>query len=360
MPRRRLDEPAPTRSRRGTYALGTALALLLLVACSDDSPSVLEPRSEVAEKVEGLWWLTFWTSVIAVLVVTAFIVQALRRSRAAPPRGDGDEEGGPEEPDTDAIDKRPVPWGPRFIVIAGLVVSGVVLAGTFAVSLRALNALAGPPEDHDLSIEVVARNWWWEVRYPNGVVTANEIHIPVGRTVEVKLATADVLHAFWVPELNVKQDHVPGMDNRIWLEAEEAGRYRGQCAEFCGLQHARMVFYVDAQPPAEFEQWLARESGPERAPTSPTAAAGRDIFLRSSCAGCHAVKGTTAVGTFGPDLTHLASRETIAAGTLPLQRETLADFVRNAQDAKPGASMPPTEVSPQELSALVDYLMGLE
>jgi cytochrome c oxidase subunit II len=348
VPRRDRDNAgAKALARPG--ALVTA-ALLLLAACSDDSPSVLRPGSEAAEKVEFLWWLTFWLSVIAVLVVIAFIVQALRRSRAA----------APEEAGEEGIDKRPVPWGPRFIVIAGLVVSGVVLAGTFAVSLRSLNALAGPPEDRELTIEVIARNWWWEVRYPNGAVTANEIHIPVGRTVEVRLATADVIHSFWVPELNVKQDHVPGMDNRISLHAEEPGRYRGQCAEFCGLQHARMVFYVDAQPPEQFDQWLARESAPAASPTAPTASTGRDIFLRSSCAGCHAVRGTPAAGTLGPDLTHLASRETIAAGTLPLERETLTQFVRDAQDAKPGASMPPTEISPQELSAIVDYLMGLE
>ncbi|HWC12623.1 MAG TPA: cytochrome c oxidase subunit II [Acidimicrobiales bacterium] len=332
-----------------------AAGLLLLTACSDDSPSVLSPRSEAAQKVEGLWWLTFWASLIAVLVVSGFIFQALRRSRAAPPATDAGDEGG-----EDAVDKRPVPWGPRFIVIAGLVVSGVVLAATFAVSLRTLNALVGSPEDPELTIEVVSRNWWWEARYPNGAVTANELHIPVGRTVEVKLTTADVIHSFWVPELNVKLDHVPGMENRMWLRADTAGRYRGQCAEFCGLQHARMVFYVDAEPPAQFEQWLAREASPAASPAAPTASAGREIFLRSSCAGCHAIRGTPAVGTLGPDLTHLASRETIAAGTLPLERETLAGFVRNAQDAKPGAAMPPTEVAPEELSALVDYLMGLE
>ncbi len=333
---------------RGRSVLATAPALLLLVACSDDSPSVLRPRSEAAERVEGLWWLTFWTSVVACVVVAAFIVQAVRRGRAA---GKDAEEG---------IDKRPVTWGPRFIVIAGLVVSGAVLAGTFAVSLRALNALAGPAEDPALTIEVVGRNWWWEVRYPNGAVTANEIHIPVGRPVEVKLSTADVIHSFWVPQLNVKQDQVPGMDNRISLLADEPGRYRGQCAEFCGLQHAHMLVYVEAQPQAEFDQWLAREGTSAAEPTSPTASTGRDVFLRSSCAGCHTVRGTTAAGTLGPDLTHLASRETIGAGTLPMQRGPLSDFVRNAQDAKPGASMPPTELSPEELSAIVDYLMGLE
>ncbi len=291
--------------------------------------------------------MTFVFSLIATLVVIGFIVQAVRRSRAARDDGDG-------------VDQRPVPWGPKFIVIAGLVVSGAVLAGTFAYSLRALDALAGETRDPGLTIEVIGHNWWWEVRYSNGAVTANEIHIPVGRAVEIKLSTADVIHSFWVPELNVKKDNVPGMDNRMSLLADEPGRYRGQCAEFCGLQHARMVFYVEAQPPAEFDQWLAREGAPASSPATPIATGGRDLFLGSSCAGCHAIRGTTAAGTLGPDLTHIASRETIGAGTLPLERETLTEFVRNAQDAKPGSSMPPTEIPPEQVSALVDYLMGLE
>ncbi len=291
--------------------------------------------------------MTFALSVAAVLVVTGFIVQAVRRGRAA-------------RDDDSGVDQRPVPWGPKFIVIAGLVVSGAVLAGTFAYSLRSLDALAGPPKETALTIEVIGRNWWWEARYPNGAVTANEIHIPVGQPVEIKLSTADVIHSFWVPQLQVKKDQIPGMDNRMWIVADEPGRYRGQCAEYCGLQHARMAFYVVAQPPAEFEQWLAREAAPATTPTAGGAAAGRDIFLSSSCAGCHAVRGTTAAGTLGPDLTHLASRETIGAGVLPLTRDNLADFVRNAQHAKPGATMPPTEIPPDQLSTLVDYLIGLE
>jgi cytochrome c oxidase subunit 2 len=328
---------------------GATVVLLAGAACSDGAPSILEPRSDAGRKVEGLWWLTFWTSVVVVLFVTAFIVRAVRRGRKA----------APEEAE-DGIDKRPVPWGEPFIVIAGLVVSGAILAGTFAVSLRAMNALADPPGRPVLTIEVIGRNWWWEARYPNGAVTANEIHIPAGRAVEVKLSTADVIHSFWVPQLNVKQDQVPRMDNRLWLRADEPGRYRGQCAEFCGLQHARMVFWVEAQPPAQFDQWLAREASAAREPLAPLAVRGRDIFLNSSCAGCHAIRGTSAAGTLGPDLTHLASRETIGAGLLLLQRDSLSDFIRNAQHAKPGASMPPTEVSEDELAALVDYLMGLE
>jgi cytochrome c oxidase subunit 2 len=321
---------------------------VLLTGCSGEA-SILEPRSEAGERVERLWWLTFWTSVVAVVFVVAFVLRAVQRGRRPPPEGD-----------EDAIDKRPVPWGERFIVVAGLVVSGVILAGFFAYSLAELNALAEPPDEPTMEIEVVGRNWWWEARYPNGAVTANEIHIPVGQAVEVKLSTADVIHSFWVPQLNVKQDQVPGMDNRLWLQADEPGRYRGQCTEYCGLQHARMVFYVEAQPPAEFERWLASQAAPAQEPTTAPARAGRDLFLASSCAGCHAVRGTTAAGNLGPDLTHLASRQTIGAGLLRLNRDNLADFVLNAQNAKPGASMPPTEIAPDELSALVDYLMTLE
>jgi cytochrome c oxidase subunit 2 len=336
--------------RRGSTLVAAAVVFLILTACSEGGPSVLEPRSEAGERVERLWWLTCWISVIVVLFVLAFVLRAVQRGRQAPKEGDEAED----------VDKRPVPWGERFIVVAGLVVSGVILAATFVFSLRELNALAEPPKEPTLSIDVIGRNWWWEVRYPNGAVTANEIHIPVGEPVEINLATADVIHSFWVPQLNVKKDQVPGMENRLWLVADEPGRYRGQCTEFCGLQHARMVFYVDAEPRAQFDQWLAREGAPARTPAGGTASTGQNIFLNSSCAGCHAVRGTTAAGVLGPDLTHLASRSTIGAGLLPLQRATLSDFVLNAQHTKPGASMPPTEISPDELSALIDYLMGLE
>lgn len=333
------------RSRRAPRLVGLAASLLVTTACSGQAPSVLEPRSEAGRRIEGLWWLTFWTSVVVVVVVTAFILVAVRNGRRA----------GAD----DTIDQRPVAWGNRFIVVAGLVVSGTVLATVFGLSLRQLHALAEPPGRPALTIEVTGHDWWWEVRYPNGAVTANEIFIPAGEVVDVRLPTADVIHSFWVPQLSVKKDTIPGQDNALWLRADKPGRYRGQCAEFCGLQHARMGFYVNAVPRDDFGRWLANEAARAREPASPSAAAGREIFLRSSCAGCHTVRGTSAAGTLGPDLTHLASRATIAAGTLPLNPGTLSDFVLNAQRAKPGAVMPPTEVGPGELQAIVDYLMGL-
>lgn len=179
------------------------------------------------------------------------------------------------------------------------------------------------------------------MRYPNGAVTANEIHIPVGEPVGLALPTADVIHSLWVPELQVKVDHVPGSDNRMWVEADRAGRFRGQCAEFCGLQHARMAFEVVALPAGEFDDWLDAQADDAAEPTDAAAREGQEILEASSCAGCHTVRGTSAEGDLGPDLTHLASRETIGAGLVPLTRENLADFIADPQDDKPGVTMPP-------------------
>ena len=253
------------RSRLFPAALGLPLALL--AGCGNDSPSILEPDSQAGRRVAGLWWFLFWTSVVAVAVVVGFLVVAVRRRRREPP-GAGDE---------DDVDREPVLWGDRFVVLSGIVVTGAVLAVTFVVSLFVLDDLAAS-DDPDLTIEVVARDWWWEVRYPGGAVTANEVHIRVGEQVDVRLPSADVIHSFWVPELQVKEDHIPGMDNELRLEADRAGRYRGQCAEFCGLQHAHMRFYVEARraspgrpPPAAG----SRRSRPPRAPAATRSGAPR-------------------------------------------------------------------------------------
>ena len=344
---------------RSRLSLATHAALLAALAgcAGDDSPSILDPSSGAGRRVAGLWWMLFWISVVAVAVVVGMIAVAIvRRHRPDATEGEGDGVGA----GSDDIDRSPVAWGDRFVVLSGIVVTGVVLAVSFVVSLFVLNDLAAPAERQPLKIEVVAHTWWWEVRYPGGAVTANEIHIPVGEPVEVRLRTADVIHSFWVPELQVKQDLVPGMDNHLSLEADHAGRFRGQCAEYCGLQHAHMVFFVRAQPPAEFQDWLADQGRPAADPTSALAQQGRTTFEGSSCAGCHTIRGTTADGVLGPDLTHLAGRETIGAGVDRLDPDTLARWIANAQDDKPGASMPPTELTPAQVDAVVAYLMGLE
>jgi cytochrome c oxidase subunit 2 len=337
-----------TPRSRPSFAALAASAGLFAACAGDDTPSMLNPDSAAGRRVAGLWWLLFWTSVVAVAVVVGLIaVAVVRRHRR------------PDTPEGDDVDRRPVAWGDRFVVLSGIVVTGVVLAVSFVVSLFVLDDLAAPAEHRPLAIDVVAHTWWWEVRYPGGAVTANEIHIPVGEPVEVRLRTADVIHSFWVPELQVKQDLVPGMDNHLSLEADHAGRFRGQCAEYCGLQHAHMAFYVRAEAPAQFRDWLADQGRPAAEPTSPQAQQGRNTFESSSCAGCHTIRGTTADGELGPDLTHLAGRETIGAGVDQLDPDTLARWIADPQDDKPGASMPPTELTAAEVDAVVAYLMEL-
>jgi cytochrome c oxidase subunit II len=322
------------------------LLAVVLAGCGGDTPSILDPRSDDARRVEGLWWVLFWISCVVVAVVTGFLLAAARRRRA-------------ELHVDDDIDRRPVPWGDRFVVIAGAAIPGGILAGSFAFSLTVLNDM-GSADDQPLEVEVVGHTWWWEVRYPNGAVTANEIRIPVGETVELALPTADVIHSFWVPELQVKKDQIPGADNRLSVVADHAGRFRGQCAEFCGLQHAHMEIIVEALPAGEFDDWVEREAEPASEPEAAEAEDGRRIFERASCAGCHTIKGTSAEGTLGPDLTHLANRETLGAGVAPFTPGALDDFITDPQDDKPGVSMPPTELTPDQVDAVVAYLMELE
>lgn len=300
---------------------------------------MLEPAGPGSRRIAGLWWLMFWISLVVFVVVVALLVVALlRRTKTA------------------AVDKTEVRWGEPFIVVAGVIIPAVVLSSVYVISLSEMNELAARGDDAAIEIDVVAHNWWWEAVYENEAVTANEIHIPVGEPVRLKLSTDDVIHSFWVPELQVKIDMIPGRTNRMWVEADEPGRYRGQCAEFCGLQHANMIFYVVAEPHADFDEWLANEA----APAIEGESFGQQVFLNSSCVGCHAIRGTEARAPVGPDLTHLAARETIAAGVLPNTRSNLALWITDPQGVKPGVTMPPTEFTAGELEALLDYLSGLD
>lgn len=305
---------------------------------------MLDPAGVAARRVAGLWWLLLWISIVVGLFVAALLLYAIRKGRAT----DGDRL---------EVDRRPVPWGERFIIITGVVVPSFILAAVFLVSLRDMNALSAPEPAPSLTIEVVARDWWWEVRYPGTeAVTANEIHIPSGEPVRILLTSGDVIHSFWVPRLQVKKDAVTGTENEMWLEADRPGRYRGQCAEFCGLQHANMIFWVIAEERSEFEDWLANEASP----ADTEEIAGEEVFLGSTCVGCHAIRGTEAAATVGPDLTHLAARETIASGVLDNTRGNLATWILDPQSVKPGVTMPPTEFTPDELNAILDYLESLD
>ena len=319
--------------------------LLLLVSCSaGDPPSILEPAGPAAERVERLWWPMLWISVGVFVVVAGMLVFAIFRARNGA--------------DTSLI-RTPVRWGDPFIAIAGVFIPALILGGVFLFSLSEMNGLASDGAEADLTIEVIGHDWWWEVRYPNGAVTANEIHIPVGEPVRLELTSADVIHSFWVPELQVKTDQIPGRVNESWLQADSPGRYRGQCAEFCGLQHTNMVVYVVAEDPDDFEEWLDHEASDAMEPASDFAQRGQELFMESSCVGCHAIRGTEADSDLGPDLTHLMSRETLGAGVLPMNVKALSHFVSDPQGVKPGNTMPPPELKTDELEAVLTYLNGL-
>jgi cytochrome c oxidase subunit 2 len=226
---------------------------------------------------------------------------------------------------------------------------------------RALTSTVKP----SVAIEVTGHQWWWEVTYyhdiPNKrVTTANEIHIPVGSPVLIRLNSQDVIHSFWAPDLNGKRDLIPGKESSLWLQADTPGVYRGQCAEFCGYQHAKMAFVIVADRPADFQRWYAAQADTAKTPTDSLTSRGQEVFLTSPCVMCHAIHGTPAGATLGPDLTHIASRRYIGAGSLPNTRGNLAGWILDAQGIKPGARMPPNSLAPADLQALLAYLGTLK
>lgn len=253
-------------------------------------------------------------------------------------------------------------------VAVGTGISTVILVAMTIYALVVLERTAHPPAPVALTVDVTGYDWWWRVDYGDGdaaqrFVTANEIHIPVGVPVRMRLASADVIHAFWVPLLAGKTQMIPGLVNEQWLQADKPGVYRGQCTQYCGVQHAHMAVEVVAQSRPEFEAWLVAQRQPahELTPTSTGAAtsAGRALF-KERCAGCHTIRGTDAVGSNGPDLTHLNSRRQIAAGLLSNTPEHLIDWITHAQELKPGARMPSMPLTVAESGALSAYLATLE
>ncbi|MEA2834480.1 MAG: cytochrome c oxidase subunit [Methylobacteriaceae bacterium] len=214
-------------------------------------------------------------------------------------------------------------------------------------------------------VRLIGHQWWWEVRYDGATpsemfTTANEIHIPVGTPIRLSLESADVIHSFWVPSLAGKQDLIPGHNNSIELLAQRPGVYRGQCAEFCGLQHAHMGLLVVAEEPDAFEKWQAAQRAAAAQPQESDRAKGAQVFVSKPCALCHTIRGTSAGGNFGPDLTHLGSRAYIGADTLPLTAGSLAAWIADPHGAKPGVNMPPVHLQPDELNAVTSYLIGLK
>jgi cytochrome c oxidase subunit 2 len=245
----------------------------------------------------------------------------------------------------------------------GVVVPLTVIVALFIVSDWAIVKVTQAPAASStaMTVKAVGHQWYWAFRYPGTkVVTADELHIPVGTRVNLVATTADVIHSFWVPELNRKIDTIPGQQNRILLYANQADVYRGQCAEYCGLQHAHMGMLVFVQPKAEFRKWLRQQAAPAVTPKTALERRGRQIFLNGACSSCHTIRGTSAKGYVGPDLTHLASRTMLAGLTIPNTPDYLARWIRDSQHFKPGNRMPPFQLPQARLRALVAYLRSLK
>jgi cytochrome c oxidase subunit II len=305
--------------------------------------NALDPRGPYAGRIADLWWvLLLVASIVFVLVAALFTIGFLRRGRDVT---DGSE----------THDARAHTW-----IVLGTVLTGFVLLLTVVLTFDTMAALAAPTETPTHTFEIVGHRWWWEVRYDGETIGANEIHLPVGAPVEIRLSSDNVIHSLWVPQLIAKRDLIPGHPTSVWIEADEAGTYRGVCAEFCGVQHAKMGLMVVAESHDRFEAWLERSRSEAVEPTDEQAAAGRAVFMEVGCATCHAVRGTEAAGVLGPDLTHLASRLTLAAGHLPNTRGHLGGWIVDPQGVKPGNLMPPQDVSGPELQELLAYLMELE
>jgi cytochrome c oxidase subunit 2 len=332
--------------RRGLALLvaGTTFAFSASARAADNQ-STLQPHSHAARDIANLWWALLIGSAIVVFVVTLLVVLAALRALSRQ-----------REPAQD--DRTRVK---ALVLAGGFVVPILVLATLLALTLRTLPATSAPRGHTDLTVDVTGRQWFWDVRYPgSGVKTANEIHIPVGVPVKLEAQTADVVHSFWVPELNRKIDMIPGRTTSILLRADRAGTYRGQCAEFCGLQHANMAFLVVAQPRDRFRRWLARESKPAPTPATAEERRGLETFLSVGCSGCHAIEGTPADATVGPDLTHLVGRSTLAAATIPNTKGYLGGWILDPQHIKPGNKMPGLQLNGPQLEAILDYLETLK
>ena len=337
------------RRRLGGRAVGVPVwALLALVVMTGCNGGMLDPQSDRAETVVTLWWVMFGISAAVMALVTVVLLWGLRRASRS-----------------DAPARQGVLGRDRLFVFGG----GIALPVTVMVLLMALTVWSGraiteAAEDDAVVVEVVGHQWWWEVRYPDhGVVTANEIHIPSGEAVEVRLLSDDVIHSFWIPELGGKIDLIPGRTNTLVIEANQPGEYRGQCAEFCGLQHAKMRLLVVAEEREDFDEWVAQMREPAAALTPQEDGVlfeGQQAFLGSACVYCHTIEGTNASGTLGPDLTHLASRRMLASNVIPNTRGHLAGWILDPQAVKPGTQMPPTQLNAEQLEALLDYLGSLE
>jgi cytochrome c oxidase subunit 2 len=337
--------------RQRSVVSGLWAAFIFATSCSNAPLNYMHGHGPVASSEAKLgWWLLIVSAGVVLVVALLVVLGAFR---------------GPRSREETSLARTAKHGGLPWIYIGGLIIPAVILVVSFGFTLGTLHATARPPRAAAATVRIIGHRWWWEVRYVDSdpmktIVTANEIHVPVGRPVRLELTSADVIHSFWIPQLAGKTDVIPGTTNVAWLQADSAGIYRGACTEYCGLQHANMDMVVIAEPPEKFAMWEANQRQSAATPSDPAAAAGLLVFQKSACATCHAIRGSEALGRVGPDLTHLASRLTLAAGLLENTRGNLAGWIGNSQALKPGNDMPVMTIAPNDLQALLAYLETLK
>lgn len=341
-----MTSPRRNSRLRNTILAGVSLAFVLLAGCAPDVPqTTLVPKGLNAHLVNNLFGPIFWMATAVFVVVEGILIFAVFRYR----QRDGD----------NRVPKQV--HGNKRLEIAWTIAPAILVVVIVAMTFNTQRQLVEAKESPSMTVEVIGHQWWWEFRYPGkGVVTANELHVPVGEVIELDVSSVDVIHSFWVPKLAGKVDAVPGHINQMWLRADEEGIYFGQCAELCGIQHALMRLRVIAEPRADFDDWLVKQRTPAAAPETDREIRGAELFAKGACIGCHTIAGTPGKGLTGPNLTHVGSRTTIAAGVLRNTPGNVYKWLLNPQKVKKGALMPNLNLSEEDALDLAAYLKSLE
>jgi cytochrome c oxidase subunit 2 len=335
------------RVRKAALLIGVLSSVAASMSACERAPlNYMTSAGPASAPVVQLGWGLTMVSCAVIVIISALVLAAIFRRRRA----------------VQAIEQILRGRGGLSWIYVGVSISTVVLFICSTWSLITLAHVARPPRAPAVVVDIIGHQWWWEVRYHGNPVdrnftTANELHIPVGQPVEVRLSTGDVIHSFWVPQLAGKTDTIPGQTNVGWLQADQPGVYFGQCAEYCGVQHAHMAFVVVAEAPDQFAAWWEHQLAASPAPSG-LGAEGADRFMQH-CATCHTVRGTLAGGILGPNLSHLAQRRRIASGVYPNTAQTLMQWVSHPQSIKPGALMPDPALDDERLQSITAYLQSL-
>jgi cytochrome c oxidase subunit 2 len=348
-------------ARKAQLKVIALAAVASFAACGTGAQTPLDPAGPHAGGISRLWWVFFYVLITVFILTMIAVVLAVRQGRARRAMAGGAAIPQPALKPETAQQQRMT----RTIIAA----TGVTVAILFVLLVSSFftgRSITMTRSDQGaLTITVTGHQWWWEARYEDATpanifTTANELHIPVGRPVIIRLQSTDVIHSFWVPNLAGKKDAIPGKSSSVWLKADREGVYRGQCAEYCGAQHAHMALVVIAESPDKFDAWMAAQRQPAVQPSNDSQARGQQVFLNAPCVMCHTIQGTQANAIVGPNLTHLASRGSLAADTLPNSRGHLSGWIVDSQSVKPGNRMPPMSIGAEDLQALLDYLQSLK